>query len=44
MRLAAGPKSTNLYNHISFITFKNIMGRNVTHFQYKHFNFNLQNL
>lgn len=32
MRLAAGPKSTNLYNHISFITFKNITGRNVTNF------------
>lgn len=30
MRLAAGLKSTNLYNHISFITFKNITGRNVT--------------
>lgn len=32
MRLAAGPKSTNLYNHASFITFKNITGRNVTNF------------
>lgn len=32
MRLAAGPKFTNLYNHISFITFKNITGRNVTNF------------
>lgn len=32
MRLAAGPKSSNLYNHISFITFKNITGRNVTNF------------
>lgn len=32
MRLAAGPKSTNLYTHISFITFKNYTDRNVTNF------------